>query len=163
MPNWQQGRPSSFCQTRSARHRIVVLLDSSGAVLGEPAAAEWVAANAIAFHVAQAPLPNTSLALSFFLATRSTSEFLRINYEPVVVSQPAARFRIDKRLDNALRFPPSCGGLPRIPVAKRFHLLVEPGFLHLRLNFRTREAPAKRFGAVGEAPRRERGEHSMQL
>ena len=48
-------------------HRIAVLLDTSCAVLGQPDAEEWVAANTIAFHFSQAPPQNASLALfSFF-------------------------------------------------------------------------------------------------
>lgn len=47
-------------------HRIAVLLDTSGAVLGQPDAEEWVAANTIASHISEAPLQNTSLALLLF-------------------------------------------------------------------------------------------------
>lgn len=47
-------------------HRIVVLLDISGAVLGQPDAREWEAANTIASHIARTPLQNTSLALLLF-------------------------------------------------------------------------------------------------
>ncbi|PYT66099.1 MAG: hypothetical protein DMG39_27505 [Acidobacteria bacterium] len=47
-------------------HRIAVLLDTSGAVLGQPDAEEWVAANTIALHIAQAPPQNSSLALLLF-------------------------------------------------------------------------------------------------
>lgn len=47
-------------------HRIAVLLDTSGAVLGQPDAEEWVAANTIASHISKAPLQNTSLALLLF-------------------------------------------------------------------------------------------------
>lgn len=47
-------------------HRIVVLLDTSGAVLGQPDAQEWEAANTIASHVARTPLQSTSLALLLF-------------------------------------------------------------------------------------------------
>jgi len=47
-------------------HRIAVLLDTSGAVLGQPDAEEWVAANTIASHISNAPLQNTSRALFLF-------------------------------------------------------------------------------------------------
>ena len=47
-------------------HRIAVLLDTSGAVLGQPDAQEWEAANTIASHISKAALQNTSLALFLF-------------------------------------------------------------------------------------------------
>lgn len=47
-------------------HRIAVLLDVSGAVLGQPDAEEWVDANTIASHISKAPLQNSSLALFLF-------------------------------------------------------------------------------------------------
>lgn len=47
-------------------HRIAVLLDTSGAVLGQPDAEEWEAANTIASHVFKAALQGTSLALFLF-------------------------------------------------------------------------------------------------
>jgi hypothetical protein len=47
-------------------HRIAVLLDTSGAVLGQPDAEEWVAAATIASHIATSPLQDTSLALFLF-------------------------------------------------------------------------------------------------
>jgi len=47
-------------------HRIAVLLDTSGAVLGQPDAEAWVAANTIASHISHATLQNTSLALLLF-------------------------------------------------------------------------------------------------
>jgi len=47
-------------------HRIAVLLDTSGAVLGQPDAEAWVTANSIAAHITQSSLQNTSLALFLF-------------------------------------------------------------------------------------------------
>ena len=47
-------------------HRIAVLLDVSGAVLGQPDAEEWAAANTIASHISKTALQNTSLALVLF-------------------------------------------------------------------------------------------------
>lgn len=47
-------------------HRIAVLLDTSGPVLGQPDAEVWVAANTIASHISQAPPQNSSLAMFLF-------------------------------------------------------------------------------------------------
>jgi hypothetical protein len=47
-------------------HRIAVLLDTSGAVLGQPDAQAWVTANTIASHITRSTLQNTSLALLLF-------------------------------------------------------------------------------------------------
>jgi len=47
-------------------HRIVILLDSSGSMLGELNARKWQMASFAAAHIAAANLPNTSLALLIF-------------------------------------------------------------------------------------------------
>jgi hypothetical protein len=47
-------------------HRIAVLLDTSGTVLGQPDAEEWVAAHSIASHISHTTLQDTSLALLLF-------------------------------------------------------------------------------------------------
>jgi hypothetical protein len=46
--------------------RIVILLDTSGSMSGEPRGRKWEIARAIAAHLVDANLPNTSLALLFF-------------------------------------------------------------------------------------------------
>jgi hypothetical protein len=46
--------------------RIVILLDTSGSMSGEPRGRKWEIARAIAVHLVDAHLPNTSLALFFF-------------------------------------------------------------------------------------------------
>jgi hypothetical protein len=47
-------------------HRIVVLLDSSGSMLGQPTGRKWQAALFTAAHIAKANLTNTSLSLLIF-------------------------------------------------------------------------------------------------
>ena len=46
--------------------RVVILLDTSGSMSGEPRGHKWEIARAIATHLVDAHLPNTSLALLFF-------------------------------------------------------------------------------------------------
>ena len=74
-------------------HRIAVLLDTSGEVLGQPDAEEWVAANTIASHISQAPPQNASLALFLFSH--------KVN-EPIDFSKgaPAAAKRLSKIRGN---------------------------------------------------------------
>jgi len=47
-------------------HRIVILLDTSGSMLGDPPGRKWQMARYVAAHIARANLPNTSLALLVF-------------------------------------------------------------------------------------------------
>jgi hypothetical protein len=47
-------------------HRIVILLDTSGSMLGESAGQEWKITSAIAAHIGQSGLRNTSYALLLF-------------------------------------------------------------------------------------------------
>ena len=47
-------------------HRIAVLLDTSGTVLGQPDAEQWVTAHSIASHISRTTLENTLLALLLF-------------------------------------------------------------------------------------------------
>lgn len=47
-------------------HRIVILLDTSGSMLGDPPGRKWQMALLAATHLARANLPNTSLALLIF-------------------------------------------------------------------------------------------------
>src|SRR5258708_29655474 len=42
--------------------------------------------------------------------------------------------------------------LPRVPIAKRFELLLEAGFFHENIEFAARKTLAERFGAVGDSP-----------
>ncbi len=63
----------------------------------------------------------------------------------------------------SLRLAAARAALPGVPVAKQFKLLVEAGFFHENIEFAARKALAKRFGAVGDSPGRERGEHGVQL
>lgn len=47
-------------------HRIVILLDSSGSMLGEQSGRKWQMARFVAAHIGKAKLPNTSVALMIF-------------------------------------------------------------------------------------------------
>lgn len=47
-------------------HRIILLLDASGSMLGQPNGRKWQMARFAAAHLAKANLPNTSLALLIF-------------------------------------------------------------------------------------------------
>jgi hypothetical protein len=46
--------------------RIVIMLDTSGSMLGDPPERKWQLAQFVAAHIAKAKLPNTSLALLLF-------------------------------------------------------------------------------------------------
>lgn len=46
--------------------RIVIMLDTSGSMLGDPPGRKWQLAQFVAAHIAKARLPNTSLALLLF-------------------------------------------------------------------------------------------------
>lgn len=46
--------------------RIVIMLDTSGSMLGDPPGRKWQLAQFVAAHIAKAKLPNTSLALLLF-------------------------------------------------------------------------------------------------
>lgn len=107
-----------------AAARIAVLLDTSGAVLGQPDAEEWVAANTIAFRT----FPSSARTRALDRAPEGT---------------------IAK---DGLGFSAASKGLPGFPIAERFHLLVQPRFLHLGFNFRARKTLAERLRAVGDAP-----------
>ena len=63
-----RGKPVSVLSITpdSRPHRIAVLLDISGTVLGQPDAEEWVTAHSIASHISRTTLENTSLALLLF-------------------------------------------------------------------------------------------------
>jgi hypothetical protein len=63
-----RGKPVSVLSVTpdSRPHRIAVLLDTSGTVLGQPDAEEWVTAHSIASHISRTTLGNTSLALLLF-------------------------------------------------------------------------------------------------
>jgi hypothetical protein len=65
-------------------HRIAVLLDTSGEVLGQPDAEEWVAANTIASHISQAPPQNASNRQQTGRSrTKIGSSFTRKNSRPL--------------------------------------------------------------------------------
>jgi len=63
-----RGKPVSVLSITpdSRPHRISVLLDTSGTVLGQPDAEEWETAHSIASHISRTTLQNTSLALLLF-------------------------------------------------------------------------------------------------
>jgi hypothetical protein len=62
------GRPVKIVSIRPDErpHRIVILLDSSGSMLGQPTGRKWQAAMFSAAHIANANLINTSLSLLIF-------------------------------------------------------------------------------------------------
>src|SRR5215470_11046915 len=53
---------------------------------------------------------------------------------------------------GVLRFAAAGAGLPRVPIAKHLHLLVEARLFHLRLDFRASEALPEGIGTVGDTP-----------
>jgi hypothetical protein len=63
-----RGKPAKILSiVRDERpRRIVILLDTSGSMVGEPRGSKWEIARAIAAYLVDAHLPNTSLALLFF-------------------------------------------------------------------------------------------------
>lgn len=62
------GRPVKIVSIKPDErpHRIVILLDSSGSMLGQPPGRKWQAAMFSAAHIAKANLSNTSLSLLIF-------------------------------------------------------------------------------------------------
>src|SRR5260370_12758609 len=64
---------------------------------------------------------------------------------------------------QSLRLAAARAALPGVPVTKQFELLVEAGFFDENIKFGARKALAERFGAVGDSPGCQCGEHGVQL